>query len=422
MKHVEGYFTMGLDCGIGWPSQERTVCFRGHEITLKPETETDAPSVVMQVDKGMTQDEARQVLQEFLSGLAWVRRGRLAETFSTFCSGAPVRVGKGVGHVIDDAPVEYVPDPNEPRAKLALALYREALSVNVVPYQFLGFFKVINVLHGSGSEQRQWINSNLPGITDQQAKKRLAELHRECADIGEYLYASGRCAVAHAFSTPVINPDKPEDVRRLAADVPVIRALAEYAIARELGVKSLAALHDEHLYELEGFRELFGQELVGKLKAPEPLDPACLPLPARLSLKLREKDQLPSFQGMEAEVASITNGFVDIRLFSPDRRIEAVVVLSFPDERLWFDALNWLSVWDDGTAEAARRRIDALVYLRDSMANGVNEVWDTSRSSRLGRSQPVILVNMRPDWDGLDKEIADSEKRLDDQDAANGRT
>jgi len=55
-------------------------------------------------------------------------------------------------------------------------------------------------------------------------------------DIGEYLYTSGRCAVAHASTTPVVDPDNPEDFLRLSADMPVLRALAEHIIINELGV------------------------------------------------------------------------------------------------------------------------------------------------------------------------------------------
>ena len=33
-----GYFTMGLDSKVEWPSKEQSVRFRGHAITLRPET------------------------------------------------------------------------------------------------------------------------------------------------------------------------------------------------------------------------------------------------------------------------------------------------------------------------------------------------------------------------------------------------
>ena len=50
------------------------------------------------------------------------------------------------------------------------------------------------------------------------------------------LYESGRCAVAHAFADPLVDPDDLADLRRLSADLDVVRALAEYLIEHELHV------------------------------------------------------------------------------------------------------------------------------------------------------------------------------------------
>jgi len=45
-----------------------------------------------------------------------------------------------------------------------------------------------------------WINKTLPLLTERRAKERLSALAASTKNIGEYLYASGRCAVAHAFT------------------------------------------------------------------------------------------------------------------------------------------------------------------------------------------------------------------------------
>jgi len=425
MGRAKEYLTMGLDCHIGWPSQERTVCFQGHEITLRPEKDTESASVVVQLNKDLTRTDARRLVKEFLSGLAWVRRGRLAETFCTFCTGAPLRIGKGPCGMVDDSSIEYIPDPGRPKAKLALALYREALSVNMVPYQFLGFFKILNVLHGTGREQKSWINDNVDAISERQAATRLAELRQDHDDVGAYLYESGRCAVAHAFHESVVNPDEPQHIWRLSSDLPLVKALAERAIERELGVKSQRAVRKAHLYELEGFRTLFGQELVAGLRAGESVEPGCLPLPSRLSLRLRGHDQLPSFDQMKAVVPNLAKGMVQIHLSSVDERVQARVLLDFTNERLLFDALNWLEVSDDGSPEAVRSCIDELLFCKHWMANGVTELWDSTSGTRLGRSQPVCLVNTRPDWDAMDRELAKLQERLDketgSEDGAPGR-
>ena len=50
--------------------------------------------------------------------------------------------------------LDYLPDPEDPRARLALALYREALGLNNDAYQYLGFFKILDILHAKGC--RPW--------------------------------------------------------------------------------------------------------------------------------------------------------------------------------------------------------------------------------------------------------------------------
>src|SRR5262249_54561977 len=102
---------------------------------------------------------------------------------------------------------------------------------------FLGYFKIINTRYPDGAPQIAWINRTLPLLTDEAANKRVADLTATENDIGRYLYVSGRCAVAHAFNNPVVDPDNPEDLLRLGADMPVAKALAEYLIEHEYGIR-----------------------------------------------------------------------------------------------------------------------------------------------------------------------------------------
>jgi hypothetical protein len=51
-----------------------------------------------------------------------------------------------------------------------------------------------------------------------------------------------------------VDPDDPQDTERLARDLPLMKAVAEYAIEHELGVRSMRTIWREHLYELAGFR------------------------------------------------------------------------------------------------------------------------------------------------------------------------
>ena len=46
-----GYFRMGLVSGVGWPSVEQTVEFKGVKFRLMPETNSLAPSIVVRLDE-----------------------------------------------------------------------------------------------------------------------------------------------------------------------------------------------------------------------------------------------------------------------------------------------------------------------------------------------------------------------------------
>lgn len=79
------------------------------------------------------------------------------------------------------------------------------------------------------------IRTSLQKVDDKDALKRIEELTAVgVSDVPQYLYESGRCAVAHAFSDPVVDPDDVTDLRRLSIDM--IRSIAEHLIEHELKV------------------------------------------------------------------------------------------------------------------------------------------------------------------------------------------
>jgi hypothetical protein len=55
-------------------------------------------------------------------------------------------------------------------------------------------------------------------------------LKKKQGDPADYLYKSGRCAVAHAFADPIVDPDDVTDLRRLSEDIWLMRNLTAYLI------------------------------------------------------------------------------------------------------------------------------------------------------------------------------------------------
>jgi hypothetical protein len=235
---MKRWMIVTVETEIEWPTDETTVEFADHTLVIRPPSGDAAADVRLEYDHPQSEHEALEVICRFLSALSWWHhrpcRGRQRISCTT-----PMRGGKGSygPPLCKDyripAAVAQQPDP---KARIALALYREAGSVRGSPYEFLGYFKVINTRYRSGPDQVSWINRTIPLLDDIDAKRRVSELTAAESDIGHYLYASGRCAVAHAFNDPVVDPDEPEDLFRLGADMPLAKALAEYLIEHEYGI------------------------------------------------------------------------------------------------------------------------------------------------------------------------------------------
>ena len=130
---------------------------------------------------------------------------------------------------------------NDPKARLALALYREGITVNSIPFSFLSLFKILNIFwkdkYVSGhNEIIEGIRSNLKNVKNYESEKRINEIRASGADVAKYLYESCRCAIAHAYADPIIDPDDVADLMRLSKDLEIKKEIAENLIENRLGI------------------------------------------------------------------------------------------------------------------------------------------------------------------------------------------
>ncbi len=411
---AHGYRTVGIDTQIPWPDQERAIAFQGRELHLLPGSDTLSSMIRVRTEEGFNQIDADKLILEFLSAAAWAEQADAATTFSNWCT-VPLNIGKRPTGVIGSGDFGYLPDPPDPKAKLALALFREGLSVNLTPYQFLGFFKVINIIRDKGTDQKQWIRDNLQHTTDKRALARIKAIKSVESDVADYLYGSGRCAVAHAFDqNSVVNPDDPVDLIRLSEDLPVIRELARIAIERELKVQSERDFHREHLYELDGFRTIFRDALVRRVKSGETISATDVPLPKLLSLRIRGRDQIELFESMDAAVVYVRDGCVRVRLGSACRRLVVFATLDFGRESFVSNPLADIQYYDDGTPEAARMILRQLQLYRWWFGgNGVVELWAPATNKRLAHSQPYMPpINSRFPHDEFERMVSELRARI----------
>lgn len=386
--------TFGLTGSLGWTPREMRVQYQGRELLLLPEDAKRDASVAIELT-GISPKEGQLLVQRFLSALAWYEGESVSATFGV-TTGYPGSIGKS-HHRIGKTTyfrADYLPEPSDPDALLALALYREGLFLNSAPYQALSFFKVINIRYGGGREQMGWMAATLPKLTDHQARTRITELSSTVADISNYLYVSGRCAVAHAHGQPTVDPDDWDDHRRLSADLPVARALAAHLIEHELGVKSKSTILGEHLYELEGFSRLVSGDLIQKLKSGTLVEPSEIPRFPLVTLRLRDCPALVSLQELRVDRVDVNGGCLTLVTTSRRFPVTVHIHLQFDEERLVVDPERDLLITDDGSARAVKAAMDRNRFYYHLLYNAQIEVVEASAGALLGRTDPYLPVNI----------------------------
>ncbi|WBY02411.1 hypothetical protein PE066_02430 [Ramlibacter tataouinensis] len=230
------WMNLGVSGQCGWPGARMEVSFGERSFVLLPQTKETSASIHLE-SRASQGVEDMTTVNRFLSVVSWAYKDSLRNEYGWSGSPAPIPVpARNLARSINSYFLNKWTPLTDPKQRLALALYREAVSLNSLPYQFLGFFKIINILHKSGAAQMTWIRETLPKLRERGIEERLGWLEKNEADPARYLYESGRCAVAHAFGDPLVDPDDLTDLRRLSADLNVVRALAEYLIKHELQV------------------------------------------------------------------------------------------------------------------------------------------------------------------------------------------
>ncbi|MDH6234210.1 hypothetical protein M2281_004824 [Mesorhizobium soli] len=403
--HKPGQWVQCGITGMGFPKEPTAIVFRGRTLYLLPGTPKgennifgDLYPVIAFEHSGMSFEDGQRLISAFVNSIAWVRKAGIRT--AQFGGGSRVHGlgGPDAKAVVDDHfELNYVPEPADDRARLALAFYREGLTLNSVAYQCLSFFKILNITIDNWKAQRDWIDANIgearkvdPLGTKDWENNAGFDPTKETA--GHYLYVSNRCAIAHAASDPLIDPDDPDDRRRLENDVRMVKALAEYFIEQEFGIKSALTVWREHLYELAGFADLFGPPLVARIKACEEVPLEEFPELPALSVRLALHEFFPSFEDMGAEVVDCANGRVNLALNSPHSLASVLVVLDFGAERFDFEIFQQMATEDDGSFAGGQAKLDKLRFTDLYLLNGKLEIW--AGAQRLSRRDAFIPENI----------------------------
>jgi hypothetical protein len=392
-----------------WPVKTQKVMYRGHAFWIIPLIHDHYPAVAMKLPPGKSRSECEELVMRFISNLSWVEdRGIMVEGIGGGNLPRPMARDKRSGFSIcKEFDLSYFPDPASQDALLALALMREGRGLNHPAYAFLSFFRVLEVAFPNGRKRRAWVEANASKVEGRDVRNALDDLAKKgITDIGAHLFESGRCAVAHANRQPIVDPDKPDDIRRLSSELPIIKALAQKAIEDELGVETSQTVYRKHLYELAGFKEILGAEIVDFLtRGQQVTEQRMLEIPD-ICVRIRWRDPYPPLNNLMVKGIWQKATLLLMRFESKEGDVSFQFALDFGNERLEFSLLHDIAVKDMGTAESAERVAEVKRFEHDYFGNGQLHIVNADTGALIGRKDAYIPLNMYLDRDAADAEIA----------------
>jgi hypothetical protein len=390
-----------------WPVKSQKVIYRGQAIWIMPIAHDVYPAVAIKRPNGKSREECERLLMRFLSALAWVEdSGILVDGVGG--GSLPRQMGhkSSLGVVIcEEFDLSYLPEPGDEKALLALALMREGRGLNHPGYSFLAFYRVIELAIGADwKAQTTWINDQLVREgADHRVKGPIDQLRKQgVADIGLHLYASGRCAMAHAKGSPVIDPDNPTDARRLWSERPIMLKLAQLAIEQTLGVETSSTVFQKHLYELEGFKKILGDELVGiMVRGDATTEEKLVDIPD-IGIRIRRSAPYAPLANLTIKSMDRSKHVLLLLFGSHDDSVQFRIALDFANERLNFNLFSDIGYKDLGGAINAENIAEISRFWKEYFGNGQLHIVDAESGELISRKDAYLPVNMHGNPEGSD--------------------
>jgi hypothetical protein len=175
-----------LNCGVTtqaiWPKDKKEVKYGNHTFVLMPLTKEHSASIHIEIDnvQGLT------LINRFLSALGWKCDEPAINHYGWSGNPNPVPVPRyriPYGYSPNDVFPNELCEITDKKAKLAIALYREARSLDSGPFQFLSYFKILNIFwndkkKNGKNELVEGLRTSLPNLTEKDCKKRIREIKK----------------------------------------------------------------------------------------------------------------------------------------------------------------------------------------------------------------------------------------------------
>lgn len=396
LKQV-GWIGAHVRASVPWPTKPHLVEFRGYQLFLLPQKEDLLPAIFVR-DLVNDNGQPRAVILRFLSIWSWIEGYGIS--IETWTGGShPFRAKGRGGNVISDFPLKFSfwPKNLSREAEIAVALYREAKSLNYTPYSLLSYLKIINLLEKGNNGQRKVIEKYLPEISERRAVERLDELgtNPDGRTLPDYILQACRHAIAHANLEKgyVFDPDDPDDIRRLSNDEPIIAELASLVIRREFGVPSRSDNWESKTHYISGIIWWIGNTTYQEVLRSGCVGRRSLHLPDTVDLVVESKPLKNSLTGLKMRVESVSDRVATLGLSSEDGLLYLKAAIDFNTGRLVFEPMSEHRNLDDGSVLAAERAADLNEFRAEVVLNGVCQLWDTENSALLAEADAYLPTN-----------------------------
>lgn len=397
-----------------WPINSQKVRWRGVDIWILPIMKGFYPAVAMKVPPGRRRAECEELVLRFLSTLSWVEeRGFMVEGGGLSGGNLPRPMARNKEHgfsICDEFDLSYFPEVTDEQALLALALMREGRGLNHVGYAFLSFYRILETAFPDDGTRIKWIAASIAGLTGFGVKEALDGLQAHGVTtpqaIGTHLFRSGRCAMAHGARKPIVDPDKPSDLRRLGSELPIVRALAVKAIEEAFGVETSDTNYRRHLYELAGFKQILGPKIVAHMQnGTTPTEEPMMEIPD-ISVRIRRREKYAPLEGLRCKAVRRVDKVLWMDFASLQGDIEFRFALDFGAERMVFDLFKDVGARDAGSPESAERVHEIKRFEHEYFGNGQLQIVNTDTGELIGRKDAFIPLNMYLDGKRAAAELA----------------
>lgn len=414
-----GWLTAACFSSIPWPEDDVRVVYDGDDYFLRGARERGGPRSGPALTMRCAEGQDRKVLAKmyrFASILGWFKRGYVdiggyitgshpvmysePLSFSALIAGGP--------HGFD---CNYMPIIRNEATRRALAYWREGLRLRHIHtgYSFLSFFKVLESQFEKSSDRITWISETLPRLQDN-AAKRVEELKTECEDVGDHIYQSGRCAVAHAqFSDGRGDPDVPEDRARLSKDLVIIEALALTYISEVLQVPN-----DSDIYRtrdrLEPLSSFVPRNVWDTLKSGAFASRRRLGLNGLLvGIAHWPRKPVPELAQLCLRITEVRDGRALVEAHSASGAICVTFLFDFPAGKAHID-LKRTRYRKPGAGEIPDEAIAVVKLRKEVLGNGSMELW-LPNDCRVDFEVLIpVNIDISRSWRLMDEEIDELEK------------